>query len=436
MNRAFRVARIRGVEIRLDPSLLLLAVLLVWLLSTRFQTTWGTPAAVAMATATSVLFFVSILVHEIAHALEALHRDIEVHRITLLLFGGVTEMHSESRHPRDEFVIAAVGPYASLVCAAVFGLLGLAAAAVLPGDVAGATVEVTRLLAYLNVLLAAFNLVPGAPLDGGRVLRAALWWITGDRLRAVRGAARAGQGFGLILVVFGVVEFTRGLEVAAIGGVWWVLIGVFLFTAARSELRRAEMQRLYLGRTVADVLGPPPPVVSGDRPLDLVDPDGSDADHLLITAPGDASQDPVVAWLDPGDVRAMDAADRSVRTAGDLARPIAGLPVVTADLSLEALVQRFLRTEDERFRVEDGGRTVAVLSERRTARALRELGAGGRGGGGRGGGGRGRGGRGRGRGGGGRRVGSAGRGARGGRDGDGGGPGHGDPHRAPTSTAP
>jgi Zn-dependent protease len=375
MNRAIRVARIRGVEVRLDPSLLLLALLLVWLLSTRFQEAWGTAPAVTMAVATSVLFFVSILVHEVAHALEALHRDIEVDRITLLLFGGVTEMHSESQHPRDEFVIAAVGPYASLVCAAVFGLVGFGAAQLSSGDVAAAVFEVGRLLAYLNLLLALFNLVPGAPLDGGRVLRAALWWLTGDRIRAVRGAARAGQAFGALLVVFGVVEFTRGLEVAAIGGIWWVVIGVFLFTAARGELRRAAMQALYLGRTVRDVLGPAPTVVAADRRLDLVDPDASPADHLLLTAPAGPDEDPIVGWLDPGDLRAMHAADRSVRTAGDLARPIASLPVVTADTSLESLVQRFLRSEEDRFRVEHEGRTVAVLSERRTARALRELGA-------------------------------------------------------------
>jgi Zn-dependent protease len=379
MNRAIRVASVRGVEVRLDPSLLLLALLLVWLLSTRFQGAWGTLPGVAMAVATSVLFFVSILVHEVAHALEALHRDIEVDRITLLLFGGVTEMHSESQHPRDEFVIAAVGPYASLVCAAVFGLLGAGAGLVLPAGPAGAVLEVGRLLAYLNLLLAAFNLVPGAPLDGGRVLRAGLWWLTGDRIRAVRGAARSGQAFALVLVVFGVIEFTRGLQVAAIGGVWWLLIGVFLFSAARGELRRADMQALYLGRTVADVLGPGPLVIAGDQRLDLVDPDASADDHLLITAPGATGEDPVVGWLDPGDLRAMHPTDRSVRTAGDLARPVKNLPVVTAGTSLETLVQRFLRSEEDRFRVEHEGRAIAILSERRTARALRELGAGQRG---------------------------------------------------------
>jgi Zn-dependent protease len=398
MNRAIRVARVRGVEVRLDPSLLLLALLLTWLLSVRFSGAYGTGVATIMGIVASLLFFGSILAHELAHAFEALHRDIEVAAITLLLFGGVTEMHSESRHPRDEFVIAAVGPYASLVCAAVFGLVAAGANTFLDGSFGAAVLEVSRLLAYLNVLLAAFNLIPGAPLDGGRVLRAAIWYVTRDRRRAVRGAARAGQFFGIVTIGFGVLEFTRGLEVAAIGGVWWVIIGVFLFGAARSELRRADLLALYDGRTVGDVLGPGPQVVARDQRVEVLDPDASGDDHLLVTdegadggaAPGatdgahpgaddGAAHDPITGWLDVATLRELHPADRALRTAGDLARPIDELPTVAADLSLEALVQRFLRSDDDRLRVVHEGRTIAVLSERRTARVLRELGAGRRG---------------------------------------------------------
>jgi Zn-dependent protease len=389
MNRAIRVARVRGVEVRLDPSLLLLALLLTWLLTVRFTPAYGTGTAVVLATVTSLLFFLSILAHELAHALEALHRDIDVAGITLLLFGGVTEMHSESEHPRDEFVIAAVGPYASLVCAAVFGLVAAGANAFLPGVLGAGVLEVARLLAFLNVLLAVFNLVPGAPLDGGRVLRAALWYATKDRRRAVRGAARAGQFFGIVTVGFGVLEFTRGLELAAIGGVWWVIIGVFLFGAARSELRRADLLALYDGRTVSDVLGPGPQVLNGDQRVEVIDPDATGEDHLLVTggtrrpaadpAPGTDGDDPVTGWVDVGTLRDLHPADRAVRTLGDLARPVTDLPSVPADLPLESLVQRFLRSHDDRLRILHEGRTIAVLSERRTARALRELGAGRRG---------------------------------------------------------
>ncbi|MEX1177349.1 MAG: site-2 protease family protein [Nitriliruptor sp.] len=373
MQRAIRIARVRGVEVRLDPSLVLLASLLAWLLFARFSPVHGGWVAATMAASASGLFFASILVHELAHALEALHRDIEVASITLLLFGGVTEMHSESEHPRDEFVIAAVGPYASLVCAAVFGLVA-AASTFVPGQAGGAVLEVARLLAYLNVLLAVFNLVPGAPLDGGRVLRAAIWYVTKDRLRAVRAAARAGQAFALVLVAFGILEFTRGLEVAAVGGLWWIIIGLFLFGAARSELRRSRLLTLYEGRTVSDVLGPGPRVVAADHPLETLDLEAGDEDHLLV-ADGAGR---VTGWLDLVELRGLHPTDRSVRTAGDLARDASDLPSVTAATPLESLVQRFLRTDEDHLRVEHEGRTIAVLSERRTARALRAMGADGR----------------------------------------------------------
>ncbi|MEX1162794.1 MAG: site-2 protease family protein [Nitriliruptor sp.] len=373
--RAIRVARFQGVEVRLDPSLALLAVVLAWLLFTRFSPTHGTGVAAAMAAVASLLFFASILAHELAHALEALHRDIHVGSITLLLFGGVTEMHRGPEHPRDEFVVAAVGPYASLVCAAVFGLVSAGAAAFLTGPAGAAVLEVSRLLAYLNLLLAVFNLVPGAPLDGGRVLRAAIWYVTGDRHRAVRSAARAGQLFAVVTFGFGILELTRGLAVAAIGGIWWVVIGVFLFGAARAELRRADLLALYAGRTVADMLGPGPLVVDPDRPLDTLEFGPGSDDHLLV-AGGTDGDDPITGWLDAATVRDLHPTDRTLRTAGDLAEDVGALPIVTADTPLEQLVQRFLGSEEDHLRIVDEGRTIAVLSERRTARALRELGAG------------------------------------------------------------
>src|SRR5699024_10473211 len=124
---------------------------------------------------------------------EARHRGIRVHAITLLLFGGVTEMHAHGQRPNDEFAIAAAGPYASLVCAATFGLLATFAHDLLPDAAADPIAEVAGLLGWWTLLLALFNLVPGAPLDGGRVLRAILWWLLGERMRALRITVRAGQ---------------------------------------------------------------------------------------------------------------------------------------------------------------------------------------------------------------------------------------------------
>lgn len=367
--RAVRIATVRGIEVRLDPSLGLLAVLLGWLLFVRFSSPFGTPTAAAMAAAGSLLFFASILAHELAHALEARHRDIDVKAITLLLFGGVTEMHSESQRPRDEFVVAAVGPYISLVCAAVFHLVASGAARALPPAAAAPIVDLGLLLAYLNVLLAVFNLVPGAPLDGGRVLRAGLWWVWKDRRRAVRGAARAGQAFGLVVIAVGVFELTVGLRLAALGGIWWIVIGVFLLRAATAELRRTEAQVAMDGRTARDALGELPVLLDRDQPLELVPLDQLAADHVLVGGdhPGELS-----GWIPVHELAALHPTDRSVRTAGDLAVPIAGLPAVAIDAPLTDVVQRFVDGA-RRLRVQDGDATVAILTERRTAEALRTL---------------------------------------------------------------
>lgn len=375
LARAVRVATIRGIEVRLDPSLVVLAVLLAWLLTTRFTPVYGAAVSWTMAGVGTVLFFASILVHELGHALEAHHRDISVKGITLLLFGGVTEMHTESQHPRDEFVIAAVGPYISLVAAAAFHVTGSMARAGLPAAVGAPTAELAMLLAYLNLLLAAFNLVPGAPLDGGRVLRAGLWWVTQDRRRAVRISARCGQAFGAVLVAFGVYEFALGLELAAIGGIWWIVIGAFLFVAARAELRRNDVQTALAGHTAADALGTLPPRIAATTPLTEVPPPPPGPDHVLVTDPDGE----VTGWIPAGDlVGRRPVGPRAATTAGGLAAPLGDIPTVTLDEPLTDVVAAFVAGA-RRLRVVDGPVTVAVLTERTTAGALRQLGIGGRG---------------------------------------------------------
>src|SRR4051794_18079946 len=192
MNRGARLARIGGITVRADASWLIAVALVTWSFWDRFDNDrrFGGNAAFLMALAAAVLFFVSVLAHELAHALEARSRGVPVGGITLFLFGGATEMQVEARRPIDEFAFTAVGPFTSLTVGCLFGLLavtadhrGLAEAA-----------EVFGVAGWLNVGLAAFNLLPGAPLDGGRIVRAVAWKLTGNRPRAVRIAARAGQG--------------------------------------------------------------------------------------------------------------------------------------------------------------------------------------------------------------------------------------------------
>lgn len=195
---------------------------------------------------TSLLFFASILVHELSHALMARASGIDVPAITLFLFGGVSQMADEPSSPSDEVRIAAVGPLASFALAALFwGLHGVIASSASP-LVAG----VTLYLAWINAALGIFNLLPGLPLDGGRILRAIAWWRTGSLRRGTRVAASAGKGIAIGLMLLGGLEIFSG---ALIGGVWLVLIGLFLRGTAEAGYQSLVLQQSLEGLRVGDV---------------------------------------------------------------------------------------------------------------------------------------------------------------------------------------
>ena len=211
--------------------------------------TWSTAVGAA------VLFFVSILGHELSHSLMAQSQGIGVTRITLFLFGGVSEMQEEPASPRSEFLIAVVGPLTSIAIGVAAILAGTAGIEVDPVRGLSELSETVRtmnpartLLLWLgpiNVLLGVFNLVPGFPLDGGRVFRSVLWWLTGDIIRATRWAAGAGQFFGWFLMFMGFMNVFGG---SAVQGLWLVLIGWFLINAAG-----ASFQHMFLGQTLKHV---------------------------------------------------------------------------------------------------------------------------------------------------------------------------------------
>jgi Zn-dependent protease len=384
-TRAVRIATLAGVEVRLAPSLAIIAVVLVWTFTGRFRADVGLATAVLMASSFAVLFFLTILAHELAHALEARHRDVEVHSVTLLLFGGVTEMHAHSQRPRDEFVIAAAGPYVSLVCAAAFALVATFAGDVLPAAAAGPVAEVAGLLAWWNLLLALFNLVPGAPLDGGRILRAGLWLLLGDRLRALRIAVRCGQALGIALVVAGIVALVRLPTVEAvagaparpvtqgvIGAALLVVLGGFLFTTARRELHHAELDSVLEGRTVAELVGELPPplpldaLVSGRLPTggpSLVPvSDGTTIVGVIDTAAAAADES----------ARTGQGADTEGQRAADRVESIAHVPSIELSEDLHALVDRF-QGDHNVLRLTRDGEVVGALTERDAAQAIAGL---------------------------------------------------------------
>jgi Zn-dependent protease/predicted transcriptional regulator len=256
----WRIARIGGVDVRIDPSLGIIALLITFNLWIGFSQGFGAlspGAAAAMAALTAVLFFASILIHELAHAGVSRLRDIPVLGITLWMLGGATHAKVEARGPADEFLISAVGPLSSV------GLsLAFLALRELSAGLGRPAVGMFGYLADINLLLAIFNLLPGFPLDGGRILRSALWKLTGSLDRATRWAARAGQATGLLIIAAGVFLAIRAGTLAL--ALWPALIGWFLYRAARDSLAAERNRRQIRAVRARDVMHPPPPMIPSD----------------------------------------------------------------------------------------------------------------------------------------------------------------------------
>jgi Zn-dependent protease len=241
MRASIRLGRFFGIPVGLSWSVLLIAGLLTLSLATSLLpgSAAGYPdsAYVVAALATALLFFGSLLAHELAHAVVARRHGVEVEGITLWLLGGVAALRSESPSARAELRIAAVGPATSLGLAGAFGVAALAADVLLLPALA---VAAFAWLALINAALAVFNLLPAAPLDGGRILAGALWAGHGDRWRAAETAARAGRVVGFGLIAFGILGFLTPLP---FGGLWTALVGWFIVTTAAAEEQHAHQQR-------------------------------------------------------------------------------------------------------------------------------------------------------------------------------------------------
>ncbi len=243
---SWRLARIAGIEIRIDTSWVVIALLITYSMYIRFSVVFprlSTGKAVALAVMAAVLFFGSVLTHEMAHALVSVARGIRVQDITLFLFGGATRAKVDSKGPADEFVIAVVGPLTSLALGALFWWIS-SLEGLLSRPVAGAI----GYLGWVNLILAVFNLVPGFPLDGGRLLRSVVWKVTGNLRRATRIASIAGQAVGWLLVLAGLLSLVSG---SLSGGIWLAFIGWFLVQAARSSYEDIQT-RLILEKVDAE----------------------------------------------------------------------------------------------------------------------------------------------------------------------------------------
>jgi Zn-dependent protease/CBS domain-containing protein len=262
MTETLRLGRLFGVDVGINWSVFVIFALITFgLAAGRFPLIYpdhGTAAYAAAGLVAGVIFLASLLAHEIAHAVVAQRNGVGVDGITLWLFGGVARLTGEPDTPGADFRIAGVGPLVSAALAGAFAVIATALDGLGVHELVSA---VAVWLAVINVVLAVFNLVPAAPLDGGRILRAAAWRITGDRYRSAVIASRAGRGFGWALVALGFLVFVGG---AGLSGLWLVLIGWFISNSAAAEQQHAELTRSLHGVRVRDVMTPEPAVVDAD----------------------------------------------------------------------------------------------------------------------------------------------------------------------------
>lgn len=356
MKSGFRIGKIIGIPIELHASWFLIFALLTWSLATGFlpqeypglSTAWHW----ILGAVTSVFFFGSVLAHELGHAVLALRNQVPVRKITLFIFGGLAQIEKEPPTPGAEFRIAIAGPLTSLGLAALFGSLWLLDQAI--PYLAAPSIWLAR----INLFLALFNMIPGFPLDGGRVLRAAIWQWSGSYTRATRIAASVGQLAAFGFIGFGVFEMFIG---RFIDGLWLVFIGTFLNNAASSSAAVSNLQASLQGVKVADVLPRNYLQVPGLITLQrLVD------EYMLSTGQpfvfvGEGQDLRGVLTLQ--DITALPPRKWPFTTAAQAMSPVSHLMSVSAQTELWETLQMMQAKGVSRVAVEEDGQVVGVLTQ-------------------------------------------------------------------------
>ena len=278
LGRSIQLGRIFGIRVGANPSWFVVLFLLIWLLTGQYKDAFPghDTKAFILATASALLLFLCVLLHELGHAVVARRNRVPIAGIELWLFGGVATMTREPDTPGAAFRISAAGPFVTLIIAAVAWLAGAAIwgwdefvhASFLSERFGYSSAEVLLgYVALVNTGLLAFNLIPGYPLDGGNILRSIAWWRTGDRVRATRFAARTGRFMAYLMMALGVYV---AIQFDVFSGVWFILIGSFFSQAARGTEMQTRITSQLEGLSVADVMDAEPVAVPSEAKLDRV----------------------------------------------------------------------------------------------------------------------------------------------------------------------
>src|SRR6056297_322023 len=357
-GRSITVMRLGGFDIKVDASWLVIAALIIWSLGTDYFPSVlpdATAPALLMAAAIAMLgLFASLILHELAHSVMARGHGLKISGITLFLFGGVAGLETEPADPVTELRVAVVGPMASLLLAGVFW------SSVVVARVLGLSAIVVAVLGYLsaiNLTLAIFNMIPAYPLDGGRVYRALVWMRRGDLVGATRHAAKVSAVFAWGLIALGV---TTLFGAGAGAGLWPILVGLFLLALGRSAYQRVEVQSMFEGRVVADLMTPTPIVVLPGQSL-------AEVINRVFLAKGVSfapvmEDHEIIGYVDLNIIRRIDREHWSTTTVEDVVEAVSDENTVPPDLRAQSLVDRIGQTGRRKYLVMDEGRLVGIVT--------------------------------------------------------------------------
>lgn len=367
MKAQIKLGRIFGIEIGLHYSWVIIALLITLSLAEHFRMNnprWGVTVIWASAIITGLLFFAAIVVHELSHALVARARDLPVRSITLFALGGVAMIEKEAVDAKTEFWMGIAGPITSFL----IGLLCLALAWALgnPEVIAQSPpVAVLMWLGVINIALAIFNMVPGFPLDGGRVLRAIIWWITGNANRATAISAQVGQIVAFGFIIFGIFRFFNG---AGFGGLWLAFIGWFLLDAAHASYAQLVTTESLRGLRARDVMTTDCPKIEGLSNLQtFID------EHLLRSGRRCfvvEEQGRIVGIVTPHEVKEVERTKWPYTTIDDVMRPLDKLHTISPDMPVNDVLERMAREDVNQLPVVQNGRLEGVISRGHILRLL------------------------------------------------------------------
>lgn len=363
MRASLTFGRIFGIPIGVHSSWFLVAALITWSLAGGYfpqeYPTWSPATYWIVGGITAILFFASVLIHELGHSVLALQEGVPVRGITLFIFGGVAQIGREPPSAGAEFRIAIAGPATSFALAGIFALLGFTA----PINPVAAAPAVY--LGRINLILATFNLIPGFPLDGGRVLRAILWQYAGNFRKATRWATTVGRGVAYVMILGGFAMmlgvrlpyFGSGL----INGLWIAFIGWFLNNAAEASNQQAVLRDSLAGVTVRDVMTPQCPMVSGDLQLDrLVNEHILGSGQRCFFVSGDFGD--LKGMITIHNVRNVPRHDWDKVTAGQVMTPVDSLEWARPDEEVYTLLQRMDESDVNQMPVMDNGHLVGMVT--------------------------------------------------------------------------